>query len=176
MKNNRAFTLIEVMVVLSILALIAILAYNFFGSTMKEATLKQQVTKIYNDMRIIDDAIQLYYMENSTVPTAAELISSGKLKSFPTPPVAATYTINSTFANTAGTVAGDTVVGIWGASDVTQDLCTAINDYSGNGQGYPAIDPNIGANELNAIDDGSILCFNDLDNGPNSVIMLSIAN
>ncbi len=56
MKNNRAFTLIEVMVVLSILALIAILAYNFFGSTMKEATVSQAATKIYNDLRVISDA------------------------------------------------------------------------------------------------------------------------
>ena len=34
-KKMQGFTLIEVMVVLSILALVAILAYSFFGNTMK---------------------------------------------------------------------------------------------------------------------------------------------
>ena len=86
MKNNRAFTLIEVMVVLSILALIAILAYNFFGGTMKEASEKQAITKIFNDMRTLDDAYRLYQVKTGSTPsTRAVMVSSGVLKSEPNP-------------------------------------------------------------------------------------------
>lgn len=87
MHTKKAFTLIEVMVVLSILAIIAILAYNFFGGTMKEASLKQATTKLYNDMRTMDDAISKYEIDNGTLPADLDaLVTAGILKAIPTPP------------------------------------------------------------------------------------------
>lgn len=68
MREAKAFTLIEVLVVLSILALVAILSYNFFGSTMKDATAKQQAVKIYNDFRTIGDAYDMYIMKYGKSP------------------------------------------------------------------------------------------------------------
>lgn len=84
MRSNKAFTLIEVMVVLSILALIAILAYNFFGGTMKEAKLKRDATVIYEGLRAVTDASELYYIKNSAWPANLnDLVSGGFLKSVP---------------------------------------------------------------------------------------------
>lgn len=86
MKNSRAFTLIEVMVVLSILAIIAILAYNFFGNTMKEASIKQATTKVYNDLRVMADAVEMYKIKNGVYPPhyqMGDLVTDGQLKARP---------------------------------------------------------------------------------------------
>ena len=86
MKNRHAFTLIEVLVVLSILALIAILSYNFFGSTMQDAIMKQTLTKTFNDMRIINDAHDAYYAKHRAKPAnISDLVTDGQLKSLPVP-------------------------------------------------------------------------------------------
>lgn len=92
MRNNRAFTLIEVMVVLSILALIAILAYNFFGNTMKEATIKQAATQYNRAFSTISTALEVYTLDNGgTFPTskasgsalAGVLVTGGYIKAMP---------------------------------------------------------------------------------------------
>lgn len=92
MKTKNAFTLIEVMVVLSILAIIAILAYNFFGSSMKDATLKQSTVKIFNDMNAISGAYELYLGKHGQEPLASTiqatsgtnvLIEEGFIKAWP---------------------------------------------------------------------------------------------
>lgn len=88
---RRGFTLIEVMVVLSILAMVAVLAYNFFGSTMKEARLSQAATKLSNDLRLLEDAYLLYEAQNGTKATGnnttvkATLVAANVLKSWPVP-------------------------------------------------------------------------------------------
>lgn len=87
MHKNKGFTLIEVMVVLSILALVAILAYNFFGSTMKEAKLKSNVTQLKKDMQAISTAWGLYYAKNGAHPGSVDaLVTDGQLKAAPVPP------------------------------------------------------------------------------------------
>lgn len=146
MKNTRAFTLIEVMVVLSILALIAILAYNFFGGVMKEATLKQQVTKVYNDLRILSDATAKYEMDNGSVgaidTSIGTLVTAGIIKSLPTTPVAILTSGNESevydfredydclgpasiqFENNAGCVQDDA----FRLRYVTDEFCKAYNE------------------------------------------------
>lgn len=92
MKKHNAFTLIEVMVVLSVLAIIAILAYNFFGGTMKEASEKQALTKIYRDLTMLMDASELYYTQNGTwANSLTDLVNAGTLKAVPEPPNKAAY-------------------------------------------------------------------------------------
>lgn len=59
----KAFTLIEVMVVLSVLAIIAILAYNFFGSTMKEASRSQVITRTFKDITSLTRAYEFHLMD-----------------------------------------------------------------------------------------------------------------
>jgi len=83
---KRGFTLIEVLVVLSILAIVAVLAYNFFGSSMKEAKLTQATSKIYNDLRVLSDAAQVYEVKHGTLNTdLAGLVADGIIKAAPTP-------------------------------------------------------------------------------------------
>lgn len=93
MKNTRAFTLIEVMVVLSILAIIAILAYNFFGSTMREAAIKQQATNLRKQIQTMENAFLEYVRKTGDIrpsnPTFdSEVISLGILKEIPKPDLA----------------------------------------------------------------------------------------
>lgn len=145
MKHNRAFTLIEVMVVLSILALIAILAYNFFGSTMKEATLTQAATKTYNDMRILSDAWDESYRKNgveldySADDDFSAAVTDGILKALPKPPAAAAgvgglqpnYELWDAWDNFAGTATQDRVIEMY---NVTDDFCKRYNElYTGLG-------------------------------------------
>lgn len=65
---RRAFTLIEVMVVLSVLAIIAILAYNFFGGTIKEASLKQMAVQLGKDMATIENTYHEYMRITGSEP------------------------------------------------------------------------------------------------------------
>lgn len=66
--RKAAFTLIEVMVVLSILAIIAILAYNFFGSTMKEAKSTQMAAQVFKELTDLSNAFEMYLIDNSSLP------------------------------------------------------------------------------------------------------------
>jgi len=151
MKNSRAFTLIEVMVVLSILALIAILAYNFFGGTMKEATLKQQTTKTYNDLRVVVDAMDLYYIKNGAYPgSTADLVTDGYLKSLPTGLGTLPISIQKAMYDSTGTATKDDVVRI-GGGGISDDQCKAYNDaYTSLGATIP--------DNAGAVGAGATLC------------------
>lgn len=143
MQAKKAFTLIEVMVVLSILAIIAILAYNFFGGTMKEAKTSQSVTKIFNDLRNLADANTLYNMKNGedivtagaaslvVTPNAtavSKFLGDGGLKAIPTPiqTGSANYSIEAAGYNVIGspTAANDDVLFF---DHPTEDVCLAYN-------------------------------------------------
>lgn len=90
--SQQAFTLIEVMVVLSILARVAVLAYSYFGSTLREAKLTQRVTQIYETLRVLSDAEETHYMKYGSYAPAgygagdwgfAGLVDKGILKTLP---------------------------------------------------------------------------------------------
>lgn len=164
MKTRRGFTLIEVMVVLSLLAMITVLAYNFFGNTMREARLRQAATKFYNDFRILSDAMDEFYRRNGRLPTAAEvngdkiLVTSGILKAMPTPDLswkdstdygaASVYEWSSSYDNMDGVGAHDST---WLYYYVPNELCAEFNsryaapplddgtvfDYQAAGSQYP---------------------------------------
>jgi prepilin-type N-terminal cleavage/methylation domain-containing protein len=150
MKTKNAFTLIEVMVVLSILAIIAILAYNFFGSTMKEAVRKQRVTKIYNDLRTISNAYAMYEIQNGPLRTNfiegfADVLTAGLLKAVPPTAVPQNGATNLFYYqpewNFVGpTVAADRIVAYavdQANTDIgleTNEICKDFNEaYSGQG-------------------------------------------
>lgn len=159
MRQKRGFTLIEVMVVLSILALIAVLAYSFFGSSMREAKLSQAATKMYNDFRVINDAVERYEMETGSWPAdVAALVSAGYLKAVPQPidagfqrgaPYTGEYNFSATYDNmNAGTVSDAAIVAYY----FTDEFCSYLIakyasaegtlqsdqwDYEANGSLYP---------------------------------------
>jgi prepilin-type N-terminal cleavage/methylation domain-containing protein len=71
-KNRGGFTLVEIMIVVAIIALLAAIAVPGFLRARKRA----QASRVLNDLRLIDSAVDQYAIENSKVtgtivPTAA---------------------------------------------------------------------------------------------------------
>jgi prepilin-type N-terminal cleavage/methylation domain-containing protein len=74
-SSKRAFTLIEIMIVVAILALIVIIAVPNYLRARKRA----QAGQILSDLKQLDNAIQVYLIENnmsnSAVITNADLVN-----------------------------------------------------------------------------------------------------
>ncbi len=60
-KNRGGFTLVEIMIVVAIIALLAAIAVPNFLRARK----RSQATRILEDLRMIDGAIDLYAIENN---------------------------------------------------------------------------------------------------------------
>jgi prepilin-type N-terminal cleavage/methylation domain-containing protein len=65
-KSNSAFTLVEIMIVVGIIALLASIAVPNFLRARK----RSQATRILEDLRVIDAACDQYAMENNKVTGA----------------------------------------------------------------------------------------------------------
>lgn len=59
--RRRGFTLVEIMIVVAIIALLASIAVPGFMRARK----RSQATRILNDLRLLDGAIDLYAIENN---------------------------------------------------------------------------------------------------------------
>jgi prepilin-type N-terminal cleavage/methylation domain-containing protein len=59
--TNRGFTLVEIMIVVAIIALLASIAVPNFLRSRK----RSQATQVLEDLRLIDDASDLYAIENN---------------------------------------------------------------------------------------------------------------
>jgi prepilin-type N-terminal cleavage/methylation domain-containing protein len=59
--RNRAFTLVEIMIVVAIIALLAAIAVPGFLRARK----RSQATRILNDLRLIDSAVDQYAIETN---------------------------------------------------------------------------------------------------------------
>ena len=62
-KNRGGFTLVEIMIVVAIIALLAAIAVPGFLRARK----RSQASRVINDLRLIDSAIDQYAIENSKV-------------------------------------------------------------------------------------------------------------
>ncbi|HEY1770730.1 MAG TPA: prepilin-type N-terminal cleavage/methylation domain-containing protein [Chthoniobacterales bacterium] len=60
-KNRSAFTLVEIMIVVAIIALLAAIAVPGFLRARK----RSQASRVINDLRLIDAAVDQYAMENN---------------------------------------------------------------------------------------------------------------
>lgn len=64
MKRIRAFTLIEIMIVVAIIAFLAILAVPSFLNARRSA----QATAFLDDLRVYSDAAEMYHFDNGEYP------------------------------------------------------------------------------------------------------------
>lgn len=72
LKNKRAgFTLVEIMIVVAIIALLAAIAVPGFLRARK----RSQASKILNDLRMIDSAVDQYAIETSKVTGATVAVA-----------------------------------------------------------------------------------------------------
>ena len=60
-KRRHGFTLVEIMIVVAIIALLAALAVHGFLRARK----RSQASKVLNDLRLIDSAVDQYAIENN---------------------------------------------------------------------------------------------------------------
>jgi prepilin-type N-terminal cleavage/methylation domain-containing protein len=60
-KSHRGFTLVEIMIVVAIIALLASIAVPGFLRARK----RSQASRIINDLRLIDNAVDMYAIENN---------------------------------------------------------------------------------------------------------------
>jgi prepilin-type N-terminal cleavage/methylation domain-containing protein len=60
-RNHDAFTLVEIMIVVAIIALLAAIAVPGFLRARK----RSQASRVINDLRLIDNALDLYAIENN---------------------------------------------------------------------------------------------------------------
>ena len=60
-RHNRAFTLLEVMIIVALIGLLAVMAMPAFMKVRKQS----QGKRIVNDARVIDTAIDAWAMENN---------------------------------------------------------------------------------------------------------------
>ena len=73
--KRPGFTLVEIMIVVAIIALLASIAVPGFMRARK----RSQATRILNDLRILDGAIDLYAIENNKVSGATPTFTDIKV-------------------------------------------------------------------------------------------------
>jgi prepilin-type N-terminal cleavage/methylation domain-containing protein len=65
-RSDRGFTLVEIMIVVAVIALLAAIAVPGFLRARK----RSQATRILNDLRFIDSAVDQYALETSKISGA----------------------------------------------------------------------------------------------------------
>lgn len=95
LKSRKGFTLIELMVVVSIIAILITIALPRFVNARRSAN----TSKIAADLRTIEGAINLYYLNHNKYPAEAPILSKSALftddvkyfASLPKPPTGEFY-------------------------------------------------------------------------------------
>ena len=83
LSNRKGFTLVELLVVISIIGILSAIAIPKFSSATETA----KRAKIQADLRTIDSAIMIYQASAGTTPTWAQLSVAGKyFAATPVPP------------------------------------------------------------------------------------------
>jgi prepilin-type N-terminal cleavage/methylation domain-containing protein len=101
---RRAFTLVELLVVITILAIISVVAYTSFGGATDKA---KNSTKLQH-LSTIEGALNLYYNEKNYYPMPAARNATSELWGYD-----ATPTVEAALSNTlSGTMSGDAVASV----------------------------------------------------------------
>lgn len=102
LKNDKGFTLIELMVVVVILGILAAAAVPKFVNKKQDAI----DSRVEADLQVLQNAVEMYYFDNGSYPTDDNfdaLVSDGYLKKLPKDPVAESGT-NKVYKITSGLV------------------------------------------------------------------------
>ena len=79
-RNQKGFTLVELVVVIAILGILAAIAVPRFVSTLNEA----EATADAATVRAVQGAVDIYYLENGSYPTLTQLENGNYLDDTPT--------------------------------------------------------------------------------------------
>ena len=98
MKNEKGFTLIEMLIVLGIMGILITLALPLYNNTVKKA----QTEGCEANKHTIQAQMEIYYLENdNNYPTTVTTLHTEKyLKSDPKCPGGGTYTLETTVDGT----------------------------------------------------------------------------
>lgn len=75
LKDKKGFTLIEMMVVISVIAILVAIALPRFANARRAAN----TAKIAADLRTIDGAINIYYLNHNAYPETTNFLSKSAL-------------------------------------------------------------------------------------------------
>ena len=143
-RNQKGFTLVELMVGLMVVGLIASLLVGIFGNPLKTASTSKAATQIEDQTRsVLDGANMFYTQKTQEITSLNDLVDSSKmnptaLTAIPSPPIAAsasgsalTYsleTANATYKGWGDPSKEDTVIH---ADGITADVCLKIDQDQG---------------------------------------------
>jgi prepilin-type N-terminal cleavage/methylation domain-containing protein len=105
-KNRGGFTLVEIMIVVAIIALLAAIAVPGFLRARK----RSQATRILNDLRLVDGAVDQYAIENAK--SSGDLVQFTDWKAYLKKDTALYNTGNDMLGNSFGDQHVDTLPGV----------------------------------------------------------------
>ena len=161
-RKKEGFTLIELLIVVAIIGIIAGIAIpNFLG-----ARSKARVTRAFADMRAIADALEMYYVDNTTYPAALADLTPTHITSLPNDPFGTAavpgyrYYINATA--TAWLLVSNGPDGVADVTPAAADFADEVSGQLGGADGATGIHYGSGADDWS---DGSAGSTGDLGRG-----------
>ena len=113
-KGRSGFTLVELMIVITVIAILATIAVASFTRVQKQA----RDTKRKGDMQTLATSLQAYFTENNSYPASLSELAPTYIPSIPTPPGGGSYTAYSYSIGSGGNAYGlcvdlEAPAGIW---------------------------------------------------------------